>query len=392
MYRRLFTQLSEWEVGDSCQKFRFIVAVGYCRFLRTSPRSSSPSIFDRIEQSDPSTSSQPTLEDVKENTYYHNNHTIAHRTPTKMGLDELMKILKTHSDYHTSSSGMPHYRRLEESEIASMNAMEGCPSADHSASTSEIIQQDRPQYSTTLAPHRSASRVRATRFKKSLTFRLWPFRTPSKEALAASKLSPLAKGTLDLLSGDLDGSPFLGDVSTSSSSLATRQSNRSQHAPGQEPASSPRSIGFKQALEHCLTILEELEIEAEGWSNPSEPAGEYFKLIAADIERELVHLRSWAKDDIRVWDPGLGDSVPENATGFMTDSLKRTISAAEEIRKEMEYLGSLASKGRIEPTGKDIEDVDSLAGQDSVEEVVKDPKVLDSLAAQRRLADLAVEL
>lgn len=310
-----------------------------------------------------------------------------------MGRTVLMNMLEAHSDYHSASSRIRYYTPLDDSGIASINIMEGYSSARRGMS-----QPHRPQKDPTLTGYRSEPRPREIRFKVSLAFVLMLFRRKVREATENLRLSPLMNLYLDrwCLHHPARGLEHLimhlGEVSSNGTSLVTRKRDRSQRAFIQEsnaPASSSRDIGFKQALERCLASLEEVLEEARGFSISTGRAGIYFGLIASDMKAQLDRLDLWAVNEVVFRDCGFGDLVPDNAMECVTVALKRITSAAENIRKEMAFLGSLASQGPAEQTGKKIGPGDSLAGQDFIEEIGKDVALLDLLVAENTFADLA---
>lgn len=140
-----------------------------------------------------------------------------------------------------------------------------------------------------------------------------------------------------------------------------------------------------------MNILGEPVKEADGWSKLSNPAGEYFDLIAASIEDRLIRSRTWAFDDITIQDPEFGDSSPSNLMEYLINIVKAIMSAIEEVRKEMDILGSLASEGAVEQTGNEIEIADFLSDQESDEE--KKMERFDyCLERRQHLVGLAVEL
>ena len=262
---------------------------------------------------------------------------------------------------------MPHYGRVVGDGIASADALEGRPFIDRGPHIPATVLSGRPQQNTTLAKYHPPPIPRATESKGSGAFRRMPSRRTVKEALATSKLSSLARRILHPTARGPERLALCpGDESAGGASLAPQQRDKSQHTPSPEPsppASPSRGIGFKKTLERCFEILKELVEEAVGWSKLSEPAGKYFDLIACDIEGRLLRLKMWASDDIEVGDPMFGDLSPSRLMDYVTNTLEGIMSAAEQIRKEMHFLGSLASQGPVKESGKEVESEDSLAGQ-----------------------------
>ena len=284
-----------------------------------------------------------------------------------MGHAVVMNMLEVHSDYHITRPRMPHYGRVVGDGIASADALEGRPFIDRGPHVSVTVPSGQPQKDTTLAKYRAPPLPRAIESKGSGAFRRMPSRRTVKEALATSKLSSLAKRILHPTARGRELLPLCpGDDSADGASLVPQQRDRSQHTwiPQPSPPASPsRGIGFKKTLERCLIILKELAEEAVGWSKLSEPAEKYFDLIACDIEGRLIRLKIWASDDIEVGDPMFGESSPSKLMDYVTNTLEDIMSAAEQIRKEMHFLGSLASQSPVEQAGKEVEALASLAGQ-----------------------------
>ena len=312
-----------------------------------------------------------------------------------MGHAVVMNMLEVHSDYHVTRPRTRHSGRVVGDGIASADAMEGRPSTDRGPNIPVTVPSGRPQRNTILAKYRAPPTPRAIESKGSGAFRRMPSRRTVKEALATSKLSSLVKRILRPTARGPELLPLSPvDVSADGASLVPQQRDRSQHTPIPEPsppASHSHGIGFKKKMERCLGILKELVEEAVRWSKLSEPAGKYFDLIARDVEGRLIRLKMWASDDIEVGDPMFGDSSPSKLMDYVTNTLEGIMSAAEQIRKEMDFLGPLASQSPVKQTGKEVESVDPLAGQESVAEIEKEMEALASLAGQQ-LPGVAVDL
>lgn len=268
-----------------------------------------------------------------------------------MGHAVVMNMLEVHSDYHITRPRTRHYGRVVGDGIASADAMEGRPFTDRGPNIPATVPSGRPQQNTTLTKCSAPPTPRATESKGSGAFRRMPSRRTVKEALATSKLSSLAKRILHPTARGPELLPLWPrDESAGGASLVPQQRDRSQHTLIQEsnpPASPSHGIGFKKTLERCLVILKELVEEAVGWSKLSEPAEKYFDLIARDIEGRLIRLKMWASDDIEVGDPLFGDSSPSKLMDYVTNTLEGIMSAAEQIREEMKFLGSLASQSPV---------------------------------------------
>ena len=331
------------------------------------------------------------------NTYNNNNHTTAHPTPPEMGRAKFMNMLGVHSDYHIPGSEKRHYRRLVGTEIASADAMAALLLADADTNTPGVSKTDRPQQDTASPEERYTSVPRAIRFKVSPAFRLMPSRRTVKEALATLKLPHIAKETSTKTARELEDAALCRrDVKADDVSLAMPQRDRSQHTPGQESdpsASSSHGIGFKKTWERCVEFLLKLSQEAVGWANLSEPAGEYFHHIAAKIEGYNISLHSWGSYDLEIRDPRFGDSSPsELIINYVTRILEEIISSGEGIRKEMEFLGSLACQGLVVHTTGETGVLGSLAGHEHFEEDEGEMERVGSLAEQQTPGGLGLNM
>ena len=309
-----------------------------------------------------------------------------------MGRAKFMNMLDVHSGYHTAGSEKRYYRRLVGTEIASADAMAALLFADADTKTPGISKSDRPQQDTASPEDRYTSLSTAIRFKDSLAFRWILFRRSVKEVLATLKLPHIAKKTSTPTARDPEDSPLCHrDVNVDDVTLAMPQRNGSQHTPGQKSdpsASSSRGVGFKKTRERCVGLLLKLSQEAVGWSNLSEPAGEYFHHIAAKIEGYNIRLHLWGSYDLEILDPKFGDSSPSELRDYVTSILEEIMSSGAGIRKEMEFLGSLACQGLVVQTRWETGVLGSLAGQGYVEENKEEMGRVGSLAGQHTHRDL----
>ncbi|KAL9071264.1 MAG: hypothetical protein Q9161_004280 [Pseudevernia consocians] len=296
------------------------------------------------------------------------------------------------SNYHDAGSEKRYYRRLVGTEIASADAMAALLLADADTNTPGVSKSDRPQQDTASPEKRYTSVPRAIRFKVSPAFRL---RTV-KEALATLKLPHIAKETSTKTARELEDAALCRrDVKADEFSLAMPQRDGCQHTPGQESdpsASSSRGIGFKKTWERCVEFLQKLSQEAVGWANLSEPAGEYFHHIAAKIEGYNISLYPWGSYDLEIRDPRFGDSSPSELIDYVTRILEEIISSGEGIRKEMEFLGSLACQGLVVHTTGETGVLGSVAGHEHVEEDEEEMERVGSLAEQQTPGGLGLNM
>lgn len=284
-----------------------------------------------------------------------------------MGGGALLNMLHIRSSDHTTNPRMRRCARLIGHETASADATEGRPFIDDGANILGVSQANRPPHENNLADYPSTKRPRAIDLKGLL-----------------EKLFSHSKRALPPTARNLDYPPLcLPDSSAGDAPLAIQPRDRSRHTSGQD--------GFKSTLQRCVNILGEPVKEADGWSKLSNPAGEYFDLIATSTEDRLIRLRTWAFDDITIQDPEFGDSSPSNLMEYLINIVKGIMSAIEEVRKEMDILGTLASEGAVEQTGNEIEIADFLSDQESDEE--KKMERFDyCLERRQHLVGLAVEL
>ena len=313
-----------------------------------------------------------------------------------MGRAKFMNMLGVHSDYHIAGSEKRHYRRLVGTEIASADAMAALLLADADTNTPGVSKSDRPQQDTASPEERYTSVPRAIKYKVSLVFRLMRSGRTMKEALATLKLPHIAKETSTKTARELEDAALCHrDVIADDVSPAMPQRDGSQHTPGQESdpsASSSRAIGFKQTWERCVEFLLKLSQEAVGWANLSEPAGEYFHHIAAEIEGSNSRLHSWGSYDLEIRDARFGDSSPSELINYVTRILEEIISSGEGIRKEMEFLGSLVCQGLVVHTTGETGVLGSLAGHEHIEEDEEEMERVGSLAGLQTPGGLGLNM
>ena len=149
---------------------------------------------------------------------------------------------------------------------------------------------------------------------------------------------------------------------------------------------------LKETLEKCGRTLKELSEEALRWSRLTSHADIYFENIACDVEAELARLDLWATNEDEAHDLRVGNSSSSKTLKDAIGALEGILSAAENIKKQMDLLGSLASQDSVEQTGREIESVNFLPDQESVEKIGGQMKTSYSLAGQEKVAYKLAEL
>ena len=247
------------------------------------------------------------------------------------------------------------------------------------------------------------------RTKRSKAFFAFPRRLLSKsvdKAVAISGsflptkvvLRPTARG---------DESPLLRikSMSTDSESLTTQQTIEIGQDSMQEDdlsASSTPGIDIeadmddrlrilKETLERCGRTLEELSEEALRWSKLTDHAKVYFENIARDVEAELARLDLWATNEDEAQDLRVGDSSSNETLKDAIGPLEGILSAAENVKKQMDTLGSLASQDPVKRTVCKTESVNFLP-QESVEKIGEELETSRSLAGQEKVAHKLTKL
>lgn len=313
-----------------------------------------------------------------------------------MGPAKLISTQEADSDPHTASSRERRNERSVGSEVSSAGAMVARLIAAPDANMPGTSKSDRPQQDTNARERSSATPSRAGSLKGSLGLRLMLFRRRVTEALSAMKHLPHAKETTNPTARDLKDSAFYpGGMSSDDLSVGMPRKDRSQHPPGQESnasASSSGGGGFKQTWKRCKVSLKEVADEAVEWSKLPEPAGENFLRIASKIEGSFIwRLQVWGTEDLEIGDPMFGDSSPCDLMDYLIRILERIMSSGEEIRREMDFLGSLARQGLGVQVGRELGVQRFLEGQKWYQEI-EEMEALGSLAGQEIPEDLGLDL
>ena len=246
--------------------------------------------------------------------------------------------------------------------------------------------------------------------KRSKVFLAFPRRLLSKtvdKAVAISGsflptkvvLRPTARG---------DDSPLLRFKSKTadSDSLTTQQSFETGRDSMQEvelsksstPGIDDREVMdyylrmLKETLEKCGRTLKKLSEEALRWSKLTHYAEFYFESIARDVEAELARLDLWATNEDEAQDLRVGDKSSNKTLKDAIGALEGILSAAENIQKQMDILGSLASQDSVQQTGCETEFVNLLPAQESFKMSGEHRKTSHSLAGQEEVAYKFAEL
>ena len=248
------------------------------------------------------------------------------------------------------------------------------------------------------------------RAKRSKVFLAFPRRLLSKtvnKAVAISGTFLPTKVVLRSTPHD-DDSPLLRfkSMSAYSDSLTTQQSFETGRDLMQEVELSTSSAPgidvrenmddrlrmLKETLENCGRTLKELSEEGLRWSKLTYHADIYFANIACDVEAVLARLDLWATNEDEAQNLRVGDSSSNNALKFAIGALEGILSAAENIKKQMDILGSLASQNSVEKTGCETETVNFLPDKKSVEKIREQMKPSYPLAGQEKVAYKFAEL
>ena len=247
------------------------------------------------------------------------------------------------------------------------------------------------------------------RAKRSKVFLAFPLMLLSKTVDKAVAISGSFLPTKMVLRPTTRGdeSPLLRSESMSADgdSLAAQQSNKMERdfMQEKEPLASTPCIEVKEKPEdhlsmlieilgNCGRTLEELSEEALRWSKLTNFAVFYFEDIACDVEAEIARLDIWATHEDEAQDLRVGDSSSNKRLKNAIEALEGILSAAENIRKQVELLGSLTSQNSVDQTGCEIESVNILPNQELVEKIAEQMKTSYSLAGQEEFADNAFEL
>ena len=248
------------------------------------------------------------------------------------------------------------------------------------------------------------------RAKRSKVFLAFPRRLLSKTVDKAVAISGSFLPTKVVLRHTTrgDDSPLLRikSMSSDSDSLTTQQSIESGLDSVQEVELSNSStpgidVGenmddhlrmLKESLEKCGRMLKELSEEALRWSKLTGHAQSYFESITRDAEAKLARLDLWATNEDEEQHLRAGDSSSNKTLKDATGALEGILSATENIKKQMDILGSLASQISAEQTGCETESVNFLPDQESVK--MSGEQMSDSypLAGQEKIADQLTEL
>ena len=248
------------------------------------------------------------------------------------------------------------------------------------------------------------------RAKRSKVFLAFPRRLLSKTVDKAVAISESFLPTKTVLCPTTRGdeSPLLRSESMSAdgNSLTSQQSFETGRESMQEvelsTSSAPgmdvkenmhdRLTILKETLEKCGSMLKKLSEEALRWSKLTNHADTYFENIACDVEAVLARLDLWATNEDEAQDLRVGDSSSNNALKFAIGALEGILSAAEDIKKQMDILGSLASQDSVEKTGCETETVDFLPDKKSVEKIREQMKPSLPLAGREKFAYKFAEL
>ena len=149
---------------------------------------------------------------------------------------------------------------------------------------------------------------------------------------------------------------------------------------------------LKEPLEKCGRTLKELSEEALRWSKLTSHAESYFESIAHDVEAELARLDLWATNEDEEQHLRVGGSSSNKTLKDAIGALEGTVSAAENIKKQMDILGSLASQDSVQQTGCETDSVTFLPDQESVERIGEQMEISYSLAGQEKVAYKFAEL
>ena len=250
----------------------------------------------------------------------------------------------------------------------------------------------------------------ALKTKRSKVFFAFPLMLLSKTVDKAVAISGSFLPTKSVLRPTTHGdeSPLLRSESMSAdgSFLTTQQSIETERDSLQEMELSTSStpgieikenmddhLGMlKETLEKCGRTLKELSEEALRWSKLTSYADIYFENIACDVEAELARLDLWATNEDEAQGLRVGNSSSNKTLKDAIGALEGILSAAENIKKQMDLLGSLASQDSVAQTGREIESVNLLPDQESVEKMGGQMKTSYSLAGQEKIAYKLAEL
>ena len=149
---------------------------------------------------------------------------------------------------------------------------------------------------------------------------------------------------------------------------------------------------LKETLEKCGRTLKDLSEEALRWSKLTNHANIYFENIACDVEAVLASLDLWATNEDEAQDLRVGDSSSDKTLKDAIGALEGILSAAANIKKQMDILGSLASQDFVEKTGCETETVNFLPDKKSVEKIREQMKSSYPLAGQEKVASKLAKL